>query len=216
MGVFSSLKKEPEDLIDSEEDPMLDVAAKSEKRRSKIAKRVKEPEGTKRNRMNACMTYFAIMNGYTTMALFTLPIGFRYGGWLFSPLVLIFCCFTETFAAIRLIQAARVAEIYSYTDLVEFSLGKTYKYFFQIFVATLHFGYTLAMLGFFSMALKRIFKKCSGLDTNLWIWAGVTFAVFAPITWIRTLEVFQYGNVYSIIVVYLMIICITVFCTLQI
>jgi amino acid permease len=52
------------------------------------------------------------MNGYTTMSLFTLPIGFKYGGWLFSPIILLLACFVETFAAVRLIQCAREVEIY--------------------------------------------------------------------------------------------------------
>lgn len=77
--------------------------------------------------MNACMTYFAIVNGYTTISIFTIPIGFKYGGWLFSPLILLWACFVETFAAIRLIQAANAVEIYQYTDLVEYSLGRTFK-----------------------------------------------------------------------------------------
>ena len=81
----------------------------------------------------------------------------------------------------------------------------------------LHFGYSLAMLGFFARALDRIVCKLSdGWTTSIWVWAAVTLVIFAPITWVRTLEVFQYGNVYSIIVVYLMIITITTFCGLEI
>ena len=51
---------------------------------------------------------------------------------------------------------------------------------------------------------------------DIWIYAGITLLVFAPITWVRTLEVFQYGNVYSIIVVYLMIAVICTFCAMEI
>jgi hypothetical protein len=89
-------------------------------------------------------------------------------------------------------------------------------------VALLHFGYSLAMLGFFARACQKIVAKAyetaSGteIEVSLWIYAAVTLVVFAPITWVRTLEVFQYGNVYSIIVVYLMIITITVFCAMHI
>ena len=73
------------------------------------------------------MTYFAIIKGYTTISLFTLPIGFKYGGWLFSPLILIFSCVVETISAMKLSQAANATGIYSYTDLVEFAFGKTVK-----------------------------------------------------------------------------------------
>ena len=73
------------------------------------------------------------------------------------------------------------------------------------------------MLGFFARALDKIICKISnGWTTSIWVWAAITLAIFAPITWVRTLEVFQYGNVYSIIVVYLMIIIIMTFCSLEI
>ena len=102
IGIWSSLKKEPGDFAISDEDPLLPEEERMEKRRAKIAGRIKEGKGTKRKRMDACETYFAIMKGYCTMSMFNLPIGFKFGGWLFSPLVLFMACFVETFSAIRL------------------------------------------------------------------------------------------------------------------
>ena len=98
---------------------------RDERARLKIQARIGESKGQKRDRMGACMSYFAIIKGYCTMSMFNLPIGFKYGGWLFSPLVLFMACFVETFSAVRLCQAAREAEIYNYPDLVEYVLGKT-------------------------------------------------------------------------------------------
>ena len=74
--------------------------------RKYLASRVGEKDGQRRYKMNACETYFAILKGYTTISLFGLPIGFKYGGWLFSPCVLIFSCFIEGTLAIRLCQVA--------------------------------------------------------------------------------------------------------------
>lgn len=77
--------------------------------------------------MNACETYFAILKGYTTVSIFALPIGFKYGGWLFSPCILIFSCFVECTLAIRLSLVANKVQIYSYPELTQFILGKPYS-----------------------------------------------------------------------------------------
>lgn len=53
-------------------------------------------------RMNGFQTWFAIFKGYTTLNIFCLPIGFKEGGWLFSPLVLMLACFVETMSAVKL------------------------------------------------------------------------------------------------------------------
>ena len=64
------------------------------------------------------------------MNIFLLPIGFKNGGWLFSPLVLILSCFFETVSAIKLSTAAHKVKIYNYADLVEYCFGKKVKVLF--------------------------------------------------------------------------------------
>lgn len=73
-----------------------------------------------------------------------------------------------------------------------------------MFVAILHFCFSINPLAFFSKALKVIFKNC-GLDVDLWVWALVTLLIFAPISWVRVVEKFQIGYLYSCIVIVLMI-----------
>jgi amino acid permease len=72
----------------------------------------------------------ALIKGYTTMNIFLLPIGFKAGGWLFSPIVLIISCFFETLSAIKLSEAAHKVKIYNYPDLVEYCFGKGWKVVF--------------------------------------------------------------------------------------
>ena len=66
------------------------------------------------------------------MNIFFMPIGFREGGWLFSPFALIFACFFESICAIKLCSAARSVGIYNYPDLVEYTFGRTAKNIFRI------------------------------------------------------------------------------------
>ena len=86
------------------------------------------------------------------------------------------------------------AQILQYTDLVEYSLGKTYKNIFQIMIAVLHFFYCISMLAFVARFFKslyvQIYLSSTGetTDPTLWIFAGVTLVLFAPMTWTRRLE----------------------------
>jgi len=64
--------------------------------------------------MNGYQTFFAIIKGYTTLNIFLLPIGFRDGGWLFSPLILIVSCFFETVCALKMCEIAHAIGIYNY------------------------------------------------------------------------------------------------------
>lgn len=80
--------------------------------------------------MGSFATFFAIIKAYTTMNIFFMPIGFKEGGWLFSPFALILACFFEAICAMKLCSAARLVSIYDYPDLVEYTFGKTVKMFF--------------------------------------------------------------------------------------
>ena len=95
-----------------------------------VQKKALDPEEDKRDKLGKVTSYFAIIKGYTTMSIFTIPIGFKYGGWLFSPLILIFVCFFETTMAIKLSNVAHHVKIYHYPDLVEYAYGKTVRFYF--------------------------------------------------------------------------------------
>ena len=94
--------------------------------------------------MNWCQTFFAVIKGYTTLNIFLLPIGFKDGGWLFSPLALIVSCTFETISAIKLSEAANKVKIYNYPDLVEYCFGSNIKILLQVIIGLLCFGFTFS------------------------------------------------------------------------
>ena len=151
--------------------------------------------------MGKITTFFAIIKGYTTFSIFTIPIGFKYGGYIFSPLVLIVVCFFETTMAIKLSQVAQANQIYNYPDLVEYGFGKTTRYFFQIVVALLNFHLTFTMLSFVTLSLQRMTRILGHVDVDVWWFILTVILLFAPIVWIRTLETFRWGFIYSSIVI---------------
>lgn len=155
--------------------------------------------------MGNVTTYFAIMKGYTTLNIFTLPIGFKFGGWLFSPIILIFVCFFETTMAIRLSWVAHHVKIYHYPDLVEYAFGKRVRFFFQIVVACLHFSFSFTMLAFFPLTLMRLTKSIFGVNASVWWFMLFAILFLAPVVWIRTIESLRYGYIYCAIVIIAMI-----------
>ena len=116
LGLFSSIKRDAE-----ETEPL--VSSNSEDKRRHIQKRNEDDPSIKRSRMGSFATFFAIIKAYTTMNIFFMPIGFKEGGWLFSPFALIFACFFEAICAIKLCKAARQVGIYNYPDLVAYTFG---------------------------------------------------------------------------------------------
>jgi hypothetical protein len=61
-----------------------------------------------------------------------------------------------------------------------------------------------------------ILANWADIDTSIWIWAGVTLVIFAPIAWVRNIEVFSVGYIYSVCAIFLMIIVIGTFCAIEI
>lgn len=199
LGLFSSLKQEPVD--DSEEEELIEnksLEEKSDDRKSKILKRNEPDPKMKRNRMGCFQSYIAVVKAYSTLNFLTLPIAFRCGGWLFSPIMLIIACFFELTCAVKLTKAAHKVKIYNYPDLVEYALGKTYCQIFVVFQALLNFVFTVGPLVFFMKTLYSFFRLVTGKEHDRAIYIPVLIVIFAPLTWIRTLETFKIGYVLAV------------------
>lgn len=76
--------------------------------------------------------------------------------------------------------------------------------------------FSINIITYFSKALKSIVNNTLQVDTELWIWCIVTLLIFAPISWVRNVEKFKVGYIYSVVVIFVMIIVVSVFCFLRI
>lgn len=177
-----------------------DSEAKEKRRQEKILGRVQDK--VKRNRMGCCSSFFSVIKAYTTLNIFLLPIGFKSGGYLFSPIILVVAWFFELTCAIKVTEAAHVAKIYSYPDLVEYALGPTYNHVFQVFQALLNLTFTIGPAAFFIKSLWVFIKQTSGVEVEMYIFLLIGLAIFAPLTWIRALEKFSWGFIFAIIVIF--------------
>jgi len=161
--------------------------------------------------MGCFQTFFAIIKAYTSLSIFFLPMGFKQGGWLFSPIVLVIACFFETTCAIKLVQVARKYEIYNFPDIVEFALGKTYRTIFEIIAAGLSLSFTFNPLAFIMRSLYQTTFVLSGTQVPMWVFLLIVLVILAPLTWVRSIEVFRFGFVLAVSMIILMIIIVSVF-----
>jgi hypothetical protein len=76
--------------------------------------------------------------------------------------------------------------------------------------------FSINIITYFSKALKNIVNTLLEVDTELWLWCIVTLVIFAPIAWVRVVEKFKIGYIYSVIVILVMLIVVAVFCFIRI
>lgn len=145
------------------------------------------------------------------MNIFLLPIGFKAGGWLFSPIALIISCFFETLSAIKLSEAAHKVKIYNYPDLVEYCFGKKWRVFFQVLIAILCFQFTFGPVAFLCKTLQSITRVCSGETVTIWVFYVITILILAPLAWIRTLESLRYGFIFGTVVIFSTVLIVAIF-----
>lgn len=156
--------------------------------------------------MGCCSTFFAIIKSYTTLNIFALPIGFKCGGWLFSPIVLIIALFFELICAIKLVNVANKLKIYSYPNIVKYALGETYFGFYSVIQAVLNFVFTIGSFAFFMKSLCSFFAAALGEEQNKVIYLIVTIVVFSPILWVRTIETFQIGYIFAVVIILILLV----------
>ena len=143
MGLFSSMKGMPEqnpdpcdshmnlmeDMEDADEQSVLLSKLEIEKcwlkrrRKQLVERNLKRVHNKKRYLLTCCETFFAILKSYITINIFFMPIAFKYGGWLMSPITVIIVFFFLIIGVIKLIQVCNQVKIYSYPDLVEYAFG---------------------------------------------------------------------------------------------
>ena len=74
--------------------------------------------------MSNVRTYFALVKAYMAIGILLTPRSFVNGGYLLSPLALLFATAFESFSSIRLVNIALQTQIYSYPLLMQKAMGR--------------------------------------------------------------------------------------------
>ena len=73
--------------------------------------------------MGVFETFFAVLKAYCAINVLLLPLSFKNGGYLLSPICMMAACFFETLCAIRLSDVANKYNIWTYPLIVKRALG---------------------------------------------------------------------------------------------
>ena len=73
---------------------------------------------------------------------------------------------------------------------MEYALGPVYRQFFSLILAFLNLALTLNPLIFFIKTFHNLTNMAAGEETNISIFIVITILIFAPLTWVRTVESF--------------------------
>ena len=106
-------------------------------------------------------------------------------------------------------QCANKLGIYKFPDLVEYSLGKTYRKVFEVFTVFLSISFTIAPLAFFMRSLRSVVYVTSGVEVDMWVFLVSALVVFAPLAWIRSIEMFSPGYMIAVAIIFSMIILVS-------
>ena len=89
-------------------------------------------------KMGTLETAFAVMKAYCAINVLLLPLSFVNGGYLFSPLMMMFACFFETLCAVRLSSVALKYKIWTYPGIAKKAMGEKGATILRIMLALGH------------------------------------------------------------------------------
>lgn len=109
----------------------------------------------KNEKMDTVQTFFAVCKCYCAINVLVTPKSFQNGGYLFTPISLIFAGSLQCLCAIKLTQCGMHLKKISYPDIVYKALdSKRAKKFLEICLSIVHFQFTIAQLSFIIQGLK--------------------------------------------------------------
>jgi len=59
-------------------------------------------------------------------------------------------------------------------------------------------------------SLSLFTRKITKQPEDMSIYMIITIIIFAPLTWVRTVETFQYGYIFGVVVIFIMVIVVSV------
>ena len=73
--------------------------------------------------MGTFMTFFTLIKAYCAINVLLLPLSFRNGGYILSPVMMVVACFFQTLCAIRLSEVANKYKIWTYPGIALRAMG---------------------------------------------------------------------------------------------
>ena len=133
--------------------------------------------------MGPVKAYFAIMKAYCSVNVLLLPMTWTKGGYMLSPFALIFACFFEGLASVKLAQVAIKHQVFSYPGVAELAFGPIGRTAARILIGLASFHYASCTLTFTMETLQSMglcwFGSFCDHKLPLWTTGVVVFLVYS-------------------------------------
>ena len=117
-----------------------------------------------------------------------------------------------TICVIKLINAGLKLEIFSYSDIVEETLGRKARIFTDIMIAASQFSFTISHVTFEVESLKSTIDTVFGLDTSKAMYAVIVLCILIPLAWVRDLGRFSFSFMIGNSVILFTVIVVSGYC----
>jgi amino acid permease len=148
--------------------------------------------------MGTLGTIVAVVKAYCAINVLLLPRAFANGGYVLSPIAMLFACFFEALCAARLTEVAHKYGIYSYPLLMQRALGERGLWAARLFLSVAHWQFCIGQVTFTLKSLQSSIGPWTGSTPPMWVLGLAIWLVYSPLVWVRRLKFFSYAFLFAV------------------
>jgi len=114
-----------------------------------------------------------------------IPSSYVNGGWAMSSLLFFVAGVLSSVCVLFLIETGLKLGVYSYSEIVERSLGRKARIASDIMIACTQYSFTISHFTFETDSMKSSFDAIYGVNSSKAIWALLMLAFAIPLAWVR-------------------------------
>ena len=177
-------------------------------------------------KLGAVATCFTIFKGFVATGVLYVPVDFKNGGYIFTPITLIGSLILTLYCAKLLLEAHEKLGGGSFPDMGFKAYGKPGKIFVECVLVASQFGFCTAYVYFIASQIgaaggvipcitsdaSTALDPCpNGSEINKWIWMPICMAIYVPLVMVRKIEVFAPTHVFGDIMILITIVVIFIY-----
>ena len=183
----------------------------------------KEEESKQVKKLGPIATCLTIFKGFVATAVLYVPLDFKNGGWLFTPITLIISLCSTLYCAKLLLAVNDRLGGGGYPEMGFKAYGKWGKILVEIVLVASQFGFVTAYIYFIASQIGGIeggVIQCvtsdddnceGGFSLNKWWWLLICCLLYIPLVMVRKIEVFAITHIFADVMVIISVITIFVY-----
>ena len=162
--------------------------------------------------MSPFETYVAVLKGYCAILILFIPSSYVNGGWAVSSVLFLGAGIISTVCVLFLIQVGLKLGIYSYSGIVERSLGKKARLLSEIMIALTQYSFTISHFTFETDSMKSSIDAIYGINSSKLTWSIIMLAIAIPLAWVRDIGKLSFTFMIGIFIIMFTVIVVSGYC----